>query len=303
MLAACGGDDHAAKPDAAIAIDAATPTCLPAATYPLQIAHGAFAAIGEHPNVIVQVPDGFEPTARIDVVVHIHGFSNCITNALGDTDTPCTDGGAARSAYQLATQLAVSGANALLILPEVQYDLASGDPGALGTTDGFAMLLDDTLAAIPPPLGPLDRARIGNVIVTTHSGGYTAASAMVTIGGVPANELWLFDSLYGEETRFDAYVKSDLASLIAPTRRFANIYTDGGGTLANSQAMATRAAGWVDPAVLIDDRTTATWDDPTYDHGLLFKHSALTHDGVPRYYFEHLLATSPTLRPRRCPVD
>jgi hypothetical protein len=54
-----------------------------------------------------------------------------------------------------------------------------------------------------------------------------------------------------------------------------------------------------DPSVLVDDRTTATWPDDTYRHGLLFKESALTHDGVPRYCFEHMLATS-TLAMRRC---
>ena len=38
-----------------------------------------------------------------------------------------------------------------------------------------------------------------------------------------------------------------------------------------------RAADWVasDPSVLVDDRTTDTWPDETYHHGLLFKRSAL----------------------------
>jgi len=78
-------------------------------------------------------------------------------------------------------------------------------------------------------------------------------------------------------------------------RRFTDVYTSTGGTDTNSIAMADRAAGWVsaDPSVLLDDRTTATLTDADYHHGLIFKHSALSHNDVPRYYVERLLATSP----------
>src|SRR5262249_22936127 len=100
--------------------------------------------------------------------------------------------------------------------------------------------------------------------------------------------------------QFDAWVMSDLGDLATLSRRFADVYTQGGGTLANSQAMADRAAGWVPSDEIVDDRSTATWPDATYRHGLLFKLSALSHDGVPRYYFERLLSTS-SLSPRTCP--
>jgi hypothetical protein len=56
---------------------------------------------------------------------------------------------------------------------------------------------------------------------------------------------------------------------------------------------------WVDPSTLVDDRTTATWADETYRHGMLFKASALSHDDVPRYYFQRFVASS-QLGPR-CP--
>ena len=81
----------------------------------------------------------------------------------------------------------------------------------------------------------------------------------------------------------------------APGKRFADVYTSGGGTLANSQAMATRAQqlAWVPAAQLLDDRTTATLTDADYAHELIFKLSGLTHDGVPAYYFGKLVGTSP----------
>ena len=92
---------------------------------------------------------------------------------------------------------------------------------------------------------------------------------------------------------------SDLMSFANLSRRFANVYTSGGGTEANSQAQADRYAMWVDAGTIIDDRTTSTWPDATYRHGLLFKLSALAHDDVPRYYFEHMLETS-SLAARHC---
>ena len=307
LLAAlgCDGGEQAAPDASGTGDGSGGHPCLSTATYPLTIQAGAFPPTPAHPSVIVHVPAGFDPTPPVDVVVYIHGFNNCITNVLGDTDGPCTANGASRSAFQLAAQLARSGRNALLVVPEVAFDQATGDPGKLGVAGGFEAMLAETLAALPAPLGSISVAQLGTVIVATHSGGYRAAGAMATIGGVPVDELWLFDSLYGSIADFDHYVTSDLASFGASApaaRRFSNVYTSGGGTLANSQAMATRAAGWVaaDPSVLVDDRTSATWADDVYHHGLLFKQSALSHDGVPRYYFEHMLATS-ALAPRTCP--
>ncbi|HEX5059836.1 MAG TPA: hypothetical protein VFV99_10780, partial [Kofleriaceae bacterium] len=267
--------------------------CLSRATYPLTITAGAFPASPDHPSVIVVVPQGFDPTPPLDLVVYIHGFNNCITNVVGDTNTACAPNTGIRQASSLATQLDASGRNALLVVPEVMYDQASGDPGQLGVTDGMKALLTETLASVPAPLGPLDLASHGRVIVATHSGGYQAASAMITFGGVPVDEVWLLDSLYGYTTRFDAWVMKDIASL-ASTRRFVDLYTSGGGTDQNSIAMASRAASWVtaDPSVLIDDQSTTPITDDALAHGLVFKHVAETHNDVPRVYMERLLATS-----------
>jgi hypothetical protein len=297
--AGCGGgdgDDDDAMPDAMM-----DDPCVPGATHPLSIAAGAFPPTPDHPNLIVHVPAGFDRTRPVDVVVYIHGFNNCITNILGDVDSACTPGGPLRFATGLAAQLELSERNALLVLPEVAFDTASSDPGALGDDGGFRALLDEALAAVPPPVGPIAPAELGRVVVASHSGGYLAVALMITLGGVDVDEVWLFDSLYGATASFDAWVTADLAGF-AGSRRFATFYTSTGGTQANTEAMADRAAGWVasDPSVLVDDRTTDTWPDETYHQGLLFKRSALSHDGVPQYYVERMLATS-LLAPRTCP--
>ena len=301
--AGCGDDAAITSPDAATVMPDAQ-TCLPRATYPLTIDAGAFPPSPDHPSVVVVSPEGFDPTAPTELVVYIHGFDNCVTNIVGDTPQACTPGGALRNAYSLAAQLEQSGRNALLVCPEVAFDQATGNPGQLGTANGMRAMLAETLAALPAPLGPLDVAKVGTVIIASHSGGYVAAAAMATIGGIPVSELWLFDSLYGETTSFDGWVMQDLAGLATttPSRRFSDVYTSGGGTLSNSQAMAARAAGWVasDPSILIDDRSMMPLPDASYHHGLIFKFTGLAHDDVPRMYFAPMLATS-SLSARTCP--
>jgi hypothetical protein len=261
-------------------------------TLPLWLDHGAFPRDPAHPSALVYVPRGFDPTPPVDLVVYVHGFYNCVTNVIAATGSACTAHQPARVAYALAAQFDAAAKNALLLLPEVAYDRASSDPGQLGVDGGLRALLDEALGQLGS-VGSFTVDDLGHVVVASHSGGYRAAAGMAMRGGVAVDEVWLLDSLYGSTADFDAWAQSDLDTLAnAPARRFADVYTGFAGTLANSQAMATRAAGWVPGAELVDDRTTSTWPPSTYAHGLLFKRSGLAHDGVPRYYFGKLAATS-----------
>ncbi|HEY5952265.1 MAG TPA: hypothetical protein VIV40_42500, partial [Kofleriaceae bacterium] len=91
LLTACGDDAFTVDAGA----DAGNPdsqTCLPRATYPLTISAGAFPPSPDHPSVLVYVPEGFDPTPPIDLVVYIHGFNNCVENIVRDTGQACTPG-------------------------------------------------------------------------------------------------------------------------------------------------------------------------------------------------------------------
>ena len=195
------------------------------------------------------------------------------------------------------------GKNAILLCPEVAFDQRSGNPGNLGNADGFKALLQEVLSDLGPRLGgrAITLPDVGQVIVASHSGGYQAAAGIAARGGVAVDEVWLFDSLYGGTMDFDHWVRMDLPGFqgAQPPRRFADFYTQNGGTLANSQAMAARAASWLgdaglggDGGVLVDDRTNNPWPLSAFGRGLLFKYSALPHDGVPAFYFSRLLESS-----------
>lgn len=271
----------------------------PGRTLAFHLASGAYPTSG-HDDVVAYIPARYALGDRVDVIVFLHGWSNCARNVVGAVDTACTPGAGTRRSYALAAQLEASGKNAILIVPELAYDRTSGDPGALAADGAFAALLDETLAKLSPALGVSDRALglgdLGTVVVASHSAGYQTAAAAARAGGVAIDELYLLDSLYGFEGDYDAWVTDAGDDLRATpfVRRFASVYTLGGGTLARSQAMATRAKGWfaAAPATVVDDRTTSTWTAARYAHGALFKRTGLSHDGVPRYYFGRLVTTS-----------
>ena len=295
--AATGGDGGAPPDD----LSASEPTdggggdggSAAAATYLLTLDAGAFPPTTAHPSALVYLPRGFDPTPPLSVVVFIHGFSNCVENVVRDAGGECTPDGGTRAAYALSAQLEATNKNALLLVPEIDYDQQTGAPGTLGTSDGFQALLAETLADLAGPLNGATVADVGTLIVTSHSGGYQAAAGIASKGGVPVDEIDLFDSLYGNITDFDNWAKA-----VGPGKRFTDFYTSGGGTLSNSQAMATRAQAWVPATQLLDDRTTDTLTDAEYAHELIFKLSGLSHDGVPAYYFGKVIGTS-VLAPKK----
>ena len=267
-----------------------------AGTYPLTLDAGAFAPTPGHPSAVVVIPPGFDATPPLAVIVYIHGWSNCVANVVGSKDSACKPGGAVEGSSHLADQLAAAKKNAILLCPEVAFDAATGDPGNLGKKDGFAALLSETLTKMAPVLGKLTLADVGRVVVMTHSGGYQAAASIATQGGVPVQELYLLDSLYGSIGSFEGWIQTDLASFegAMSARRFGDVYTQNGGTLANSQALATKVATWLPAAstALYSDKTASTWPPATYQHGLLFKFSALSHHGTTLYYFGQFVAAS-----------
>jgi hypothetical protein len=303
--------NEAIPADAAIATDGALPPAPDLApspvprvgpstlTFPLD--GGVFAPTASHPSVLLYVPRNFDPRPPLSVIAYIHGFNNCVENIVRDAGQACSTGGAVRNAYSLAAQLEASGKNALFVAPEVEFDQANGNPGNLQYPGLFKRLLQETLNDAASVIGPHTTDEIGELIVVSHSGGYRAADDIVTYGGLPVREVWMFDSLYNwspTTTDFEAWAKQDLGSFRAPFRRFCSFYTvlaGCAGTDCNSHMMADdiqRAYG-TDAGVVLDDRSqTTTWSDAEYHHGFLYKWSSLAHDNIPRYYFERMLSTS-----------
>ena len=292
--------DAIAAGDGADAIDAAE-AGLSAATYLYTLRAAPFPSSG-HPDVAVHVPEGFDPSGRVGAIVFFHGFDNCVANVIGAVDTACTPGSPTRSALHLVTQLEAARVNALLIAVQLRYDMATGDPGQLGKKGQLRALLHELLTEhLDAALGrSLDVGDLERVVIASHSGGYQAAAASISVGDVPQiREVDLYDSLYGNLAQYDAWMQGGIARFDGSrgdALRWADAFTTGGGTATNSRAMAGRAKTWLDAAALgaslFFDDTTATLAGPDYAHPVIFKLSGLAHVEVPRYYFGRLVASS-----------
>jgi hypothetical protein len=289
-------DARAAAPDG--------PPFQPMRTYVLTLAAGPFAGSG-YPNAVVHFGAQFDPSGPLDLLVYLHGFSNCVLNVVEATGSPCTPGGGARAAYNLIGQTDTARPTAVLIALQLAYDQRSGADGTLAQANGFKNIIteivEQKLAPVLAPYraAPLTVGDVRAIAMFSHSGGYGALADVLTVGGMASvvSDAYLLDSLYGDIASFDRWVQQDLPGFDAVSgrrRHYANVYTVGGGTLANSQAQAMRARTAVTAAglplgeVYLWDDTTATLGPTDYAHGLLFKRTALAHDAVPTYYFGQL---------------
>ena len=171
-------------------------------------------------TVALFVPRNFRDTAKVDFVVHFHGWRNTVVGTLQQ--------------YKLIEQLVASGKNAVLIVPEGPHNAPDSAGGKLEDVDGFKRLIDEILATLKQR-GLLQRdVVLGHIILSGHSGGYLVMSSILDHGGLTPHikEVWLFDALYAQGDKFLAWSEQ-------PGGRLLNIYTDGGGTKARTEEMMT----------------------------------------------------------------
>jgi len=158
------------------------------APYPHPSRKDGFKSFGpEHyqdSTVAIVIPKGFKSSDRVDLVVHFHGHRNYVENVL--------------DRYQLPSQLVDSGLNAILIVPQGPKDAADSGFGRMEDQDGFEALMREIVGFLHDEK-KIPTTSIGRVILTAHSGGYNAVSAICARGGLTDNitDVLLFDASYG----------------------------------------------------------------------------------------------------------
>ncbi len=204
------------------------------------------------PRVHVFVPEGYRQADAHDLVLHFHGHSTTI-----DATVP---------AHRYREQVYASGANVILVVPQGPVNLASGDFGRLMDPASTAVFLDEVLIALYRA-GVISRPVLGDLILTSHSGGYAAVAANLD-GSLPVRQVQLYDSLYGYLPTYRAYVNAG--------GRLRSNYTSTGGTDANNLTLASQLA--TDGFTVIDEPTQrALRDEP-----VVIYPTAATHNGSTR---------------------
>lgn len=225
-------------------------------------------------TVALFIPKGFRETERIDFVVHFHGWHNSVAGALGT--------------FRLIEQFAASGKNAVLVVPEGPRHAPDSFGGKLEDADGFARFIAEVVATLRTRAG-FERKEfsVGRVILSGHSGGYRVIAGILDRGGLPKNadEVWLFDGLYG---RVDSY----LAWADRTHGRLINLYTDGGGTKDESEKLKARLIARGTAVLAVEE--TAVVANTLKGAPFIFIHTELGHNDVvsKRDQFTLFLKTS-----------
>lgn len=171
-------------------------------------------------SVRVYFPPGYRDIGAQDVVVHFHGFNATLQDTL--------------AAHSYQQHVCASGVNAMLVVPQGPLNAASGDFGKLMHAGGLEALLRQALV-LAYREGKIASPALGNVVLTSHSGGYQAVAANLAGNPFPVTEALLFDSLYGLLSSYEAFVKSG--------GRLISNYTSGGGTDTENQSLGATLSG------------------------------------------------------------
>jgi hypothetical protein len=265
---------------------------LPGTVLLLNLRNGAFP--GVQPAAAVVIPPHYDPSAPLDVCVYFHGWNNCVANMVAEDNGPCRPGGPAHYACRLASQLAQSSANTVLIVPELQVEASSGNVGRLGQQGALSTLLDEILGEhLVPYLGHRTSSQIRSTTIMCHSGGYTVAAAALQHGGLSSiKQVVLLDALYGERPVFEGWITNNVQRFAdrGPNGfRFVNIYTTGGGTRENSRAMAsavtrTLASARLPGLVYDNDEPGERTSPDIQNYSIVFMRTRLPHNDMTRVY-------------------
>jgi len=269
----------------------------------------------DEPGALVYVPSTYNVSSGLmplNFAVYVHGFHNCISNCvlLAGQGTNCSVGQPARMSYSLIKQIEAAKIPALLLLPEVEYDMASSNPGQFGRKNGWNYFMTELLQLlvndmiIPAWMGSLNS--INRMAIFSHSGAYDVTASIAAFGGVPqVSEIVLLDSLYADFTQFNDWIELQATAHSFGTNSSAqyiwgNVYTDNGGTYDNSITQANVTASvltsFKESNLLLFDNTYDTLPANDYiKYPVIFKRSELAHDSVPVYYFQQFIQASPWL--------
>jgi hypothetical protein len=241
----------------------------------------------ETADAVVRVPDNFDPTKPIHLVVYNHGY--------GDT---------ASSSYanaKLDQQFHDAPPNTILIVPEWQASPASrtGTDGRFGENGRFKNLVDEAFSKTPGLQG-LNTNNIDSIALIGHSAGFKDVERELYNNGLSSkvNSVTMLDAMY-DPTGMDTWLRNNIHALSDGSKRFVNVSND---TFPQSRAQAgrikemLRAAGLPSSNVYEDYNNSGSVMDlnKLQQHSIAFKYSEATvpgkgeHMSIPNLYIRRV---------------
>jgi predicted esterase len=168
-------------------------------------------------SVMIITPKNLKADKKVDIVFWFHGWGNNIDSA------------AIR--YALIKQFADANLNAVLVFPETARNAPDSYGGKLEYNNTFKRLVSDVLKELKKQNTINKNCETGNILLAGHSGAYRVMAYILQNGGMPVQEVILFDALYSQTDKFTNWIKEN------NRHRFIDIFTDSGGTDAESREM------------------------------------------------------------------
>ncbi len=204
------------------------------------------------------IPKGFHPDDKTDFVFHFHGWGNNVADVI--------------STYNLIEQFSAARKNAILVIPQGPKNASDSFGGKLEDKNGFKKFVEESIDTL------LNRKiissrKIGNIILSGHSGGYHIISYILMRGGLSAKikEVYLFDALYGQTEKFVYWLNNYNGKLI-------NIYTENGGTKEESKNLMEDLSGWEIPYFSTTENQLSKKN--LLNNRLIFIYTDLSHNEV-----------------------
>ncbi|HEY9790371.1 MAG TPA: hypothetical protein V6D22_08230 [Candidatus Obscuribacterales bacterium] len=163
-------------------------------------------------DAVVRVPDSFDATEPIHLIVYNHGFYTNVEDGYRD--------------MRLAEQMTNAPPNSILFLPEWQKrpSAASSDQGLFKQKGVFAGMVQDAFDRIPALKG-MTLDQVNSISILSHSAGYNPAETMLYRNGIESKivNVTLLDALYDHDG-FNQWLEDNIQSVADGQKRFYNIF-------------------------------------------------------------------------------
>jgi len=162
-------------------------------------------------RVLVHVPAGFDARKSGVIVVFFHGHGATLERDVRDRQL-------------LPAQISESGANAVLVAPQLAYNAADSSAGKFWEHGGLKRFMAeaaDHLARVYGDPRAADAFAKMPVVIVAYSGGFLSAAYSLHVGGLGSRVIGvvLLDALYGELDKFSSWVLEN------PSAFFVSAYT------------------------------------------------------------------------------
>jgi hypothetical protein len=207
-------------------------------------------------TVLVFIPKYFKAGKKTDVVVFFHGWSTTVDRVA--------------QVFQLIAQFDSAKRNAILVIPQGPKNAPDSYGGKLEREGGFKLFINEILTELKNrKITP--SVNSGNLVISGHSGAYRVMAHILLHGGLPVQEVFLFDGLYGQIEKFGHW-------LTHTKGRFINIYTTDGGTFQESKNLIMDLKAWNIPFLATEDSKLT--DEMLKYNRILMIYTPLTHNQV-----------------------